>query len=103
VRIVCTELECWFLGDLDAIQKVYPRFRPENYRTSKEFRNVDAIQNAPAKLLEIIPELSKMKKLSKLKFSESIAPYIEIEKNQSISFQHFISGAKKLIENICSK
>ncbi len=98
VRIVCTELECWFLGDLNAISKVYKRFKPENYRNTKEFRNVDSIQNAPTKLLEIIPEFSKKKSLPKLEFSESVAPYLNINENKSVSFQHFISGVKKLIE-----
>lgn len=74
MRIICTELECWFLGDLEALQKIYKRFKAINYKGLKEFRNVDAIQNAPAKLLEIIPELAKRKNLSKLEFYESIAP-----------------------------
>jgi len=99
VRIVCTELECWFLGDLEAIQKIYKRFKPENFKDTKEFRNVDAIQNAPTKLLEIIPELTKRKKFYKMEFSESIAPHLDLERNKSISFNHLISGIKKLIES----
>lgn len=99
VRIVCTELECWFLGDLNAIQKTYPRFKPEQYQNAKEFRDVDAIQNAPKKLQEMIPELTKKKNFSKLLFSESIANHLDIENNKSLSFQHFISGVRKLIGN----
>ena len=98
VRIVCTELECWFLGDLEAIQKVYKRFKPEHFKGTKEFRNIDSIQNAPAKLLEIIPEFTNRKKFPKLAFSESIAPHLNTESNNSISFQHFITGVRKLIQ-----
>jgi Domain of unknown function (DUF4276) len=30
IRIVCRELEAWYWGDLDAIQKVYPNFKAAN-------------------------------------------------------------------------
>ena len=92
-------MECWFLGDLNAVSLIYKRFKPENYLNTREFRNVDEIQNAPSKLLEIIPELSKKRNLPKLELSKNIAPYLDIENNKSVSFNHFITGIKKLIEN----
>ncbi|MBN1952584.1 MAG: DUF4276 family protein, partial [Bacteroidales bacterium] len=44
IRIACRELEAWYLGDLDALQAVYPRFKAEKYKNRKLFRNPDECQ-----------------------------------------------------------
>ncbi len=99
VRIVCRELESWFLGDLQAVQKAYPRFKPEHHQAKADFRNVDKIANANKFLLKIIPEYSDRENLPKLEASESISKYLDLENNSSTSFNQTVSAIKKLIEN----
>lgn len=97
VRIVCRELETWFLGDLKAVSHAYPRVKPQHYVNKADFRNVDAIQNTNEFLLAIIPEYGDRISLPKLEVAESIAPYLYLENNSSESFNQFISGIEKLL------
>lgn len=97
IRIVCRELESWFLGDLIAVQNAYPRLRQEQYVNKSEFRNVDGISNANLALLRIIPEYSDRGTLPKLETSENIAQYLSLEGNTSTSFNQTIDGIRQLI------
>lgn len=96
-RIICHELECWFLGDMDAIEKAFPRFKAKHYKNKNLYRNVDNITNAPQILRQIIPEYKNTIFLPKIETSRKIAPYLNIDRNSSQSFKHFILGVKKLI------
>jgi hypothetical protein len=96
IRIVCRELECWMLGDMDAIAKAYPRFKPEQYRHKADFREVDAIADAPDRLLRMIPELKQSRSLPKIAFANNVAPYMDTEVNTSVSFNHFITAVRLL-------
>jgi len=96
VRIVCRELESWFLGDLEAVRSAYHRFKPENYRGKSDFRNVDMISSPNKYLLKIIPELAGRDHLPKLEVSETIAPFMNLEKNTSSSFTNTISAVRRL-------
>lgn len=97
VRIVCHELESWFLGDLIAVSKAYPRFKPDSVSSRANFRDVDEIINANEQLLSIIPEYSGRTRLPKIEVSESIAPFMNLTSNNSKSFNNFLSGVNKLI------
>jgi len=97
IRVVCRELESWFLGDLDAIQSAYPRFQADQYRGKAEYRNVDKITSPSNLLLKIIPEFSKREHLPKLETSEAISQYLNIANNSSQSFRYTIDAIQKLI------
>lgn len=97
VRIVCRELESWFLGDLHAIQRAYPRFRIDNHIHKSEFKNVDAIQKPNNYLLRIIPEYSGRDKLPKLETSEKISKFLDINNNTSESFKQTLLAIRTLI------
>ncbi len=97
VRIACRELEAWFLGDMNAIKQAYPRFKPEQYATRADFKDVDLLHRPDEWLLRIIPEYSGMETLSKVANSENIAPFMDLEHNSSVSFNNTISGIRKLI------
>lgn len=91
VRIACKELESWYLGDMDAIEKVYPKFKAKNFRNSAKFRNPDSIQ-ASQELGIIIPEFQKGFA------SKNISKFISVEKNTSTSFSHLVSGITKFLK-----
>ena len=92
VRIACKELESWYLGDMDAIEKVYPKFKAKIYKNSAKFRNPDIIQ-ASQELEIIIPEFQKGFT------SKNISKFISVEKNTSISFLHLVSGITKFLNS----
>jgi hypothetical protein len=97
IRIVCKELESWLLGDLQAIEKAYPRFRSATFAQKKQIINVDKIKGKPSDfLLRIVPDFKDRKKLPKLEFSKKIAPFLDIENNTSSSFKHTINAIKQL-------
>lgn len=98
IRIVCHELESWFLGDLNAIKSVFPRFNPESYRNKAELRIIDKVVSPQEYLLKIIPEYSGRAYLPKLETAEKISPYLDLANNNSASFNHSISGIRKLVD-----
>jgi hypothetical protein len=93
VRIVCRELESWFIGDFEAINGAYQNFKYQNYVNKAVFRTPDNC-NAYEELRKILPEFQKVGGAKK------IAPHIRIEANKSESFQQTISGLTKFFERI---
>jgi hypothetical protein len=100
VRIVCKELESWFLGDISAIEKAYPRFKKQQYMSKTKFRNVDSIVTPSEYLKKILPDYSNRKSLPKLETSRKIAPFMNINDNKSTSFNHTINAIKQLINDL---
>jgi hypothetical protein len=98
VRIVCRELESWFLGDLAAIEKAYKRFKATKYLNNAKLRNVDRMVTPHKYLLEIIPEFSEKETLPKIETALKIAPFMNLKNNKSKSFNHTIDAIKKLAE-----
>lgn len=92
IRIACRELESWYLGDMDAIEKVYPKFKAKNFKKVAKFRNPDLLQ-ASQELKILVPEFQKGVA------SKNIAKFISIDKNTSLSFSHLISGIRKFLED----
>jgi len=90
IRIACKELESWYLGDMDAIEKVYPKFKAKAFRNMAKFRNPDSVQ-ASQELSTIIPEFQKGYA------SKNISKFISIEKNTSASFSHMVTGISKFL------
>jgi hypothetical protein len=96
-RIVCRQLECWFLGDLTAVEKAFSRFKAKNYVNKQDYRHVDSVMNAESLLLDIIPEYRERRHFPKIEAAGKIASYLSIDQSNSDSFKHFISGVQKII------
>lgn len=103
VRIACKELESWYLGDLNALQFAYPRFKPDQYQNRSVLRNVDNINFPDRYLLQIIPEFRNRAYLPKIEVAESIGPHLDINNNRSHSFNHFIQAVRRLTESSSGK
>ena len=91
IRIVCTELESWFLGDLDAVEKGY-NINLSGYKTRAKFRNPDSVTNAKQELKKLVSVYQP------ISGSKTIAQFMDITKNKSHSFNIFIHGIEKLIQ-----
>lgn len=93
VRIVCHELESWYLGDMDAIEKVFPRFHAANYKRKKKFRQPDDCQNPKQELKKIVgfyPQIAT---------ARAIAGHMNIPDNSSSSFHCFITCIGQMISS----
>lgn len=91
VRIVCTELESWFLGDLNAVESAY-NINLSNIKYKSTYRNPDKISNAKQILSKIIKSDYQTGIGAK-----TISKHMDIESNSSYSFNVFISGVRKMI------
>jgi hypothetical protein len=89
IRIVCTELESWFLGDLQAVEKAF-NINLKNQKNKALFRDPDNIQNAKQELKKLAPIYKQVSG------SQNISKYMDVANNKSCSFNVFISGVKRL-------
>lgn len=93
IRIVCRELESWYLGDMPAIEAAYPNFKSEKFMKKSKFRNPDTC-NAKDELRKILPELQQIGS------AQAISPHLKIGDNRSESFNQFISGLIRFMNTI---
>lgn len=90
IRIACRELENWYLGDMYAIEAVYPETKASKLIEKAKYRNPDAVFGSF--------ELERLtRNFSKSHASREIPKYMETDNNNSASFNHFVSGLDKLI------
>jgi hypothetical protein len=89
IRIACKELENWYLGDLESIEKIYPESRAGQFMNKSKFRVPDNLNGAQ--------EMSYLtRKFSKSHASRELGKIINLENNRSNSFNHLISGIAKI-------
>ena len=93
IRIVCQELESWYLGDLKSVGRVLGMPELGNKQTS-QFQSPDSIQKPKEKL----------KSLTKNQYqpvgnSYEIGRALSINGNCSKSFEIFVSGLLHLVKN----
>ena len=95
IRIACYELEAWFLGDMEAIEKCSPRFKASSFQGKKKYRDVDNIEKPSSVIEKIVPDW-KDKYTNKPQFAATIASFISLENqnvakaNRSYSFHIFL-------------
>lgn len=90
VRVVCRELESWYLGDLDALSKEFDEASLRHKDSRRRFRDPDSIDK-PARILEkLLPGFQKISGARRM--GERLTP----ESNKSKSFATFISGVRQV-------
>jgi hypothetical protein len=97
IRIVCHELEAWFLGDLQAIERAFELKRLSRQAGQEKFRQPDLIANATEELKKLVGSYQK------IGGARTIAPYLELERNRSHSFQVFIDGVRRLADEMINQ
>ena len=90
VRIVCQELEAWYLGDLDALAEAFENERLRGIGRKAPFRDPDAVQKPSKALEKLVPEFQKVSG------ARTMARFLLRERNRSQSFQVLLSGLDKL-------
>lgn len=91
VRLVCQELEAWYLGDLEMAALAFeePRLNSPGHR--KRFADPDAWQKPSAELARLAPSFQKGSGARRM-----AALLREAEHNRSTSFRHLESGVRRL-------
>lgn len=90
VRIVCQELEGWFLGDLEAVKAAYPVAARNIIATHRRFPDPDIMTNAADELKQLTEVPGKVGR------AKAISGHMNVDANLSRSFQVFIDGLKRL-------
>ncbi|MEW6235725.1 MAG: DUF4276 family protein [Candidatus Omnitrophota bacterium] len=93
VRIACRELESFYLGDLEAVEKGLELSGLAHKQNNSKYRSPDNL-NHPADELGDLTD----KQYQKIAGSRAIAPYLKLEGNRSPSFNVLLSGIKNLLE-----
>jgi Domain of unknown function (DUF4276) len=98
IRIICHELESWFLGDLAAVEMAYNlKFQSiRKKQNQKKFRNPDQLNSAKQELKKLVDEYYAGT------HSKKIAPHLSLTENTSCSFHIFLDGVQKLIAQMPS-
>jgi hypothetical protein len=91
IRIACKELESFYLGDLEAVEKGLTLNGLAKMSRKRKFRNPDELQN-PA---EILREITKYK-YSKVAGSRAISKHLNLANNNSHSFKVLVAGINSL-------
>jgi hypothetical protein len=96
-RIVVEELESWFIGDVAAIRAEYEKI-PVSLSQQAKFRNPDAIKGGTWEELDkILKKYGYETGLQKMNFAQKVSPHMDVENNQSRSFQVFRDGLRRMI------
>jgi hypothetical protein len=93
IRIICRELESWFLGDLAAVETAY-KLKPSSLskkQNRQKYRDPDRLNSAKQELKNLVHEYYPGT------HSKAIAPHLSLDNNQSQSFQIFIQGISKIL------
>jgi Domain of unknown function (DUF4276) len=93
VRIACHELESFYLGDLQAVEKALQLKNLSQKQAQRKFRNPDTLANP-------CQELGKLtaSKYQKVMGSRLIGAHLNLESNQSLSFLALVSAIRKLAQ-----
>lgn len=91
IRIVCSELESWYLGDLAAIETAFQISNLASLQNNRSYRNPDQLTNAADLIHQLVPGFVKSDGCK-------IAGHMNLVANYSRSFQVFLSGLKRIID-----
>lgn len=91
IRIACRELEAWYLGDLEAVANAYDKPELTRLLNKRKYRDTDCIVDVKEEFQKLVPEHQQITGAKK------IAPFLEVERNRSPSFQFFVSGIQRVV------
>jgi integrase len=101
-RIAEKELEAWYFGDWEAVQKAYPKVAP-TIPNKARYRNPDNIKGGTWEALERILQRAGYFTggLRKKELAKAIAQYMVPERNKSHSFKVFLSVLYESKKTFC--
>ena len=95
VRLVCQELESWYLGDLPALVQAFDNPGLNAARLCKPSSNPDEIPKPSQRLQQGVPRFQKVRD------AKRIAPHLALDdSNRSHSFRLFIHTVRQLSRDL---
>ncbi len=89
VRVVCRELEAWYIGEPEAVLRAFPD-APKAHRLSRSrYRDPDQVVHPADVMSRLIPEFQKRRGARRM------ACFLSHD-NRSRSFQVFVEGVRRL-------
>ncbi|MDT8446281.1 MAG: DUF4276 family protein [bacterium] len=95
VRIACRELESFYLGDLEAVERALDLPGLSSQQEKKKYRAPDNLQN-PCTELEALTNFQ----YQKVSGSREISPLLNLSNNRSESFKQLVLGLQRMISNL---
>lgn len=92
IRIACREIESWYLGDLQAVEKGLGVKDVAKLQNSAKYRTPDKLENPVQELGHITKSCYQ-----KVAGSRSIGHHLDPDNNLSCSFSVFISGIRESV------
>ncbi len=89
VRLVCQELESWYIADLGALASAFPGCKLDTPGLRKRFAQPDTWNKPSAELERLIPEFQKRSG------ARLMAESLREDGNRSPSFHAFINGVRQ--------
>lgn len=93
IRIVCQELEGWFLGDMGAVAAAYPRASRQQSFKSLSRKDPDSLPNAADLMMRLTGTQAKVTRAT------LIATHMQPALNRSTSFGVFVSGISRFFSS----
>lgn len=90
IRIVCSELESWILGDLDALAAAFDDAKLAKLKGKAKYRDPDKLSSATQVVRRLVPSYQKVSG------ARAVAKHMVPERNTSHSFQVFLAGVRRI-------
>jgi hypothetical protein len=91
IRIVCRELESWYLADLKAVELGLNISGLAKHQNSQKYRSPDYLHFPSKELKQLTHD-----KYQKVVGSRNIGPHLDLTNKRSNSFRVFIEGIRKM-------
>ena len=91
VRIVCEELEAWYLGDPDALADAFGDEKLRGIGRRARFRDPDSVRQPSSEVSRLAPEFQKTGGARRM------AQFLSRERNASRSFHALMSGLDRIL------
>jgi hypothetical protein len=92
IRLICQELESWYLGDPDSLEKAYPSAKKGIANLAKRFPDPDTCQK-PSRELE-----RDLEDFQKNDAARRMGRLLQYQNSRSISFRVFSEGVVRLAQ-----
>jgi hypothetical protein len=94
IRLVCQELESWYVGDLNALAQAYDNPKLDTPVLRKRFVNPDEWQKPSVELSRLEPSFQKGSG------ARAMAAFLGASENRSHSFHVFVSGVRRIVQEM---
>jgi hypothetical protein len=96
VRVACQELESWYFGELDAVERALGIPKLSEFSKKAKYRTPDAI-NTPSAELAKITKYAYQKVSGSREIGKHLSP--DPQNNTSDSYRNFINGLSKALSH----